>query len=64
MQTPWHHQNCREHWGCHPDCPVRTLMQDRRDLLNIIAMFKKLPVKSAAFAMVCEEFSRWEKRNG
>jgi hypothetical protein len=39
MKVPFH-TNCREHWGCHPSCPVAALARHARDLENQIATQK------------------------
>ncbi len=36
MKVPFH-TNCREHWGCHPSCPVAALARYARDLEEKVA---------------------------
>ncbi len=34
MKVPYHTENCREGWGCHPSCPVLALTKFYEALLQ------------------------------
>lgn len=40
MKVPFH-TNCREHWGCHPSCPVAALVRHVQELEQTIANLER-----------------------
>ena len=40
MRIPFHN-NCRQGWGCHPDCPVLAMARENQELQQTIANLER-----------------------
>lgn len=54
MKIPFHITGCREHWGCHPDCPV----------LSLARRFEEQEVQIANLERELQKKSRKKTDNG